>query len=440
MKPSTVDDLLDRCISEITTKERLLPWLLRKAAHRKNLNIADFEIQLLADAILCANGNSIQIDIDPPCSLGQTEKEVEESVRSLLDELRDRAEKDIATITTAVTEAIPQALAATAGVIGERLTEQSLEHATELQKIRYDRAKTVDRLWGKTLDHLDFLRQLVVEWAFSAEQNQKGSYSKPHTAIALHKLIERAFDVVGEVIVLARAGYADGALARWRTLHEICVISVFLSRQSDQCAEMYLAHHVVEKLKLVADEKAVATALTMDHHQDRYVRDLRTMVSTLTNRFGVAFAGDYGWASVALGAKKTTFKVLEQHVGLDILRKAYKKANSTVHGGALASLTRISLDLAVIENTDIPLEHGCEIAANYAAASLSMLVAELCLDTESADLLTKNMVIQNFASHLREEIEKTWQRLSNRTPRARILERKAATRNARTKRKVAIHR
>ncbi|MGX0133665.1 DUF5677 domain-containing protein [Cupriavidus metallidurans] len=431
----TIDNILDNCISDVTRKERILPVLLRKAAIRNRLVIEEAEIQLISDAILRSSGDRIVLDIDPPCSLGQTEKEIENTIQSLLNELKKGAEADISTLTDAIARAIPQALEVTAAIVGNRLAEKTAEHGIELQRIGFERVEAVKILWGQVFDDLDLLRQLMVEWCHTAEHASKGPYVKPHVAIALHKLTDRAFDVIGEVIALSRAGYADGALARWRTLHEICVISVFLARHSDRCAQMYLDHHVVEKLKLVAGQYALGTALTRDLHRDRYIRSLRSGLSTLVKRYGEAFAGDYGWASIELGTKKTTFRTLEQHVDLEILRNAYQKANSVVHGGALAALTRISLGVAVVEANDAPLAHGCEIAVNYAAASISMLIAELCLDTESADLLAFNMIIQNRSSSIRDQIEATWERISRNSPRARILERKAAIRQ-RSKREV----
>lgn len=428
LNADTIDSLLDSCISDITRKERLLPVLLRKAAIRKRLAIEDAEIELITDALLCSGGGRIVLDINPPCSLGKTEKEIEGTVQALLNEFKKGAEADILAMADAIADAIPQALEATADIIGNRLAENSVEHAVELQKICDKRAETVQTLWGKVLGDLDLLRQLMVEWCQIAEHAKKGPYAKPYVAMALHKLTDRAFDVIGEVIALSRAGYADGALARWRTLHEICVISAFLARHSDQCAEMYLDHHVVEKLKLVAGRDALGTTIARNLNRDRYIRSLRASVSTLVKRYGEAFAGDYGWASIELGTKKTTFKTLEQHVDLEILRNAYQKANSVVHGGALAALTRISLGVAVAEVDNAPVAHGCEMAINYAAASISMFIAELCLDTESADLLAYNMVIQNRSSSIREQIEATWERISQNSPRARILERKAASR------------
>lgn len=253
-------------------------------------------------------------------------------------------------------------------------------------------------MWGETIKELDLLRSLVVEWGCTASEQRQGAYARRTTAFALNRLFSRAFEIVGEILVLIRSGYADGALARWRSLHEICVIAMFLGKKSDRCAEMYLAHHCIEEFRLLQVDKSSGTAKSMSTHRDRYLRDLKTRRDALVAKYGTPYANDNGWAAVELGRARVTFKDLETQVGLDILRRGYQRANSTVHGGALATLTRVSLNAPLVDDTHIPPAHGCQTAAEYAASSLSMLVAELCIDTQSPDLVAMSMVIVNRAS------------------------------------------
>lgn len=107
--------------------------------------------------------------------------------------------------------------------------------------------------------------------------------------------------------------------------------------------------------------------------------------------------------------------------------------NSTVHGGALATLTRISLSDSTIDGAAVPPAYGCEIAVNYATSSLSMLVAEVCAAMESADLLAMSAVVHKHANGTRESIAETLKKIAGKTPRSKILMRKAAGRRTRTK-------
>lgn len=432
-KSSSVQDVLDCCLAEITSQEKLLPLVLANAAKRRNLSLPENEIQRLTTAILNAEGDSIQLDLDFPCALGETEDEVRATVQGIIDELKDAITDTGDSLVEAISQAIPEALDKVAEIAGDQMSEKALEHALQLKKVYSDRAETVQSLWGTAIDQFDVLRQLVAEWNYAVVELRRGAYVNPNTAFALTRLVERAYEVVGELITLIRAGYADGALARWRSLHEICVVAMFLARRSDRCAEMYLSHHWVEELRLLEVDSASSTTIARDTHRDFYVRNLRVQKTSMVKKFGIAFASDYGWASVELSRAKTTFRDLESQVGLETLRRGYQQANSTIHGGALATLTRISLGPHGIDGTEVPPAYGCEVAISYATASLSMMVAELCLDTENADLVAMSLVINNCALKIREQITQVQKEIAGDSPRGKLMMRKAVQRASRTK-------
>ncbi|WP_372662540.1 hypothetical protein, partial [Hydrogenophaga sp.] len=97
------------------------------------------------------------------------------------------------------------------------------------------------------------------------------------------------------------------------------------------------------------------------------------------------------------------------------------------------TLTRISLGPHGIDGTEVPPAYGCELATNYATASLSMMVAELCLETEDADLVAMSLVIHNCALKIREQIRQAQKKISGDSPRERLLMRKAAQRESRAR-------
>ena len=434
MKKSTgIQNALERSIAEHTSIRKLLPSAIRKVAKHRNLVLSELEVECLSAAILNAENGRFQLDLELPCGLGTTEEELHATVQGFVDDLGGAVRETVEEVTQAISKAVPKAVGAAADIIVDDLLQSARENAAQLRTEQANRVQSVQRIWGVALDELDFLRHLVLEWGHEAFELRSGPYARPNTAFALSRLLARAYDVVGEIVVLGRNGYADGALARWRSLHELCVIAMFLTKHSDQCALMYMSHHRVEELKLLDVDRSSGTANAKDIHSDRRIGRLRREKTALVARYGKAFAGDYGWASVELGEARTTFRDLKSHVGLNLLRRGYQRANSTVHGGALATLTRISLSDSTIDGTAVPPAYGCEIAANYATSSLSMLVAELCTATESADLLTMSAVVHKNAMRIRESIAETQKKIAGNTPRSKILMRKAAGRRTRIK-------
>jgi len=433
-----IQSALERSIAEHTSIQKLLPSAIRKVAKNGDLVLSEFEVQRLSTAILNAERGSdrIQLDLDLPCGLGRTEDELHATVQAIVKDLAEAVRETMEEVTEAISKAVPEAVSAAADIIVEDLLQSAYENAAQLRTEQANRVQSVQCMWGIALDELDFLRHLVLEWGHEALEFRSGPYASPNTAFALSRLLTRVYDVVGEIVVLGRNGYADGALARWRSLHELCVIAMFLAKQSDRCALMYLSHHRVEELKLLDVDRSSGTANTKDIYSDPRIGKLRREKAALVARFGKAFGVDYGWASVELGEARTTFRDLENHAGLKLPRRGYQRANSTVHGGALATLTRISLSDSTVDGAAVPPAYGCEIAANYAASSLSMLVAGLCVETDSADLVTMSAVVHKHAKRIRESIAETQKKIAGNTPRSKILMRKAAGRRTRLRRDV----
>jgi hypothetical protein len=74
-----------------------------------------------------------------------------------------------------------------------------------------------------------------------------------HLASALTRLHARACQVAAEILALMQHGFADGAMARWRTLHEIAVIATFLRDRGEVMAERYHASGVLDGHRAAID-------------------------------------------------------------------------------------------------------------------------------------------------------------------------------------------
>lgn len=427
-KPPSLQRTIERAVSDLVSPEKMIPHLVAKAASKRGLALSELEIGRLSEAILLAEGDSINVDLDTPCGFGTTEADAREEIQALVTEMLVSASEFEMDLTDAISGALQNSLKETAAVVGEHLSRQALEHAQELKRTHQHRVDMVQRVWGEAFKQLDILRELVVEWGYMAGEFRTGTYAQPTTAFALNRLFLRAHEIVGEILVLVRSGYADGALARWRSLHEVCIVAVYLGQRTEKCAEMYLAHHCIEELRVLQIGTVSGTTKNSNSQHDRYLRILRARKVALVSKYGPAYANDNGWAAVDLNRSRVTLKDLENYVGLDFLRNGYQRANSTVHGGALAALTRVSLGTALVDNQQIPPAYGCETAVNFAASSLSMLIVQLAGKSENADLVAIMMVIVEIASTIRGAIRDMETEMAGNTPRARMLERRATQR------------
>ena len=89
--------------------------------------------------------------------------------------------------------------------------------------------KKIYELWKEPLDLLECLIRISFE---SIEKHvNKLSKDKKENNFKLTALVNahaRALQISNEILVLLKAGYPDGANARWRSLYELAVISFFL--------------------------------------------------------------------------------------------------------------------------------------------------------------------------------------------------------------------
>lgn len=101
--------------------------------------------------------------------------------------------------------------------------------------------RTFER-WKPALDHLEMM------WHISRELGE--AHSKDFDAdqaecthavmLAVSAIFPKALIVTQEIICLLKGGYPDGALARWRSLHELTVSALYISKEGKEAALNYL--------------------------------------------------------------------------------------------------------------------------------------------------------------------------------------------------------
>jgi hypothetical protein len=191
------------------------------------------------------------------------------------------------------------------------------------------------KVWGAGLDQLELLTHAF--WEYGRKFFADG-FLPPHDPStpqfrALCELHARACRVGAEIFCLLRAGLADGANARWRTLHELAVVADILSTQPPEVAERYLLHGVVEGHRAATQYHEHAKALRHRPLPAPVLVESRRRKEELLTRFGKEFEGDYGWASGIGGKKRLKFADLEAAAGLVRWRPFYKVASERIHAG-----------------------------------------------------------------------------------------------------------
>jgi len=202
------------------------------------------------------------------------------------------------------------------------------------------------RRWKPGFDALEVLLVVAGEAgeAVNATQRSAAAAAEDCKFEALVGLHGRAILVAREILWLMQGGFADGALGRWRTLHEVAVVATFLGQHDARISERYLLHRTVRSAKAAEQYKEYEQAAGLVPFDATDLANLVASREAICQKHGAEMREDWGWAATALGkAKRITFFDIEKSVGLDHWRPSYRWASQDTHGNFRPSVTSLGM-------------------------------------------------------------------------------------------------
>jgi hypothetical protein len=277
-----------------------------------------------------------------------------------------------------VSEAVEDGLREAGLAISNRLLETMDEAVGDEEEERKGFEQRLQRLWSPALERLQALIIAASEAGatFALERRRARRWGPRDEALA--RIHARSCLIAREVLTLLRAGYASGAHARWRSLHELAVTAFFVSEHGDEVAEAYLLHAAVASRKAMRTYQANAETLGYHPLSDEERDRAEAQVEVLARRYGKSYLGDWGWAANQLHNPSPTFPDIEKAVNMGHLRPYYQMANHAVHAGSKglyfdlgAEASGGSVLLAGASNTGLSDPgQGAAIALHQATAAL----------------------------------------------------------------------
>jgi hypothetical protein len=168
-------------------------------------------------------------------------------------------------------------------------------------------------------------------------------HETPVLADVLLRLHARACQVTDEVACLLAAGFSDGAMARWRTLHEIAAVALFLREQGEAVAQRYVDHEVIESARAARDYDECRERLGYEPIAEVELVEIHEAHEKAVANYGPSFDGPYGWAADALRLKKPTLKDVRAAAGIDHMRSHYRLASHNVHANPKGVFVKLGL-------------------------------------------------------------------------------------------------
>ena len=295
--------------------------------------------------------------------------------------------------------------------VDSRLTEikqnySSVRHKRQRQMEQFE--NKVKRRWGKPLE----LMELQIETATNAcaDPSRQTNYD-PHRSTdyvieALIRLHVRACRVSREILLLLHSGYADGALARWRTLHEIAVIAAVIRKFDNDIAKKYLLHDVVEYYKTNLGIQKALRKLGQEPPIDDEFDKIEPLYNRRIRKFGSSFKNRYGWAASVTKSKNPTMYDLEQLTDNDDLRPFVGMANDNVHVNAYGDHNRLATSLL---NQKVllggPSNSGLKEPGILTARSLGNMTSVLLKTKSSSDRAITGLALMDLVDEITEAFQ-----------------------------------
>lgn len=410
MKDEILDklsDALSETISKSFTVDRLLLLLIEDKAKSFGVTLTSSQKKKLAKLLQEENFESVTI---------QPNRKQKAQLRSLGHEdiSLEITDADIATFEARIIEVIKDtsesALEHLLNSSSTKLVKEWKKQANPiLRALRNERQRFNNynnKIWGKALSLLETLIDISLDTGILFDEKFRPLAIEENDIIfdALTRLHARSCQVSSEILTLLRNGFADGAHARWRTLHEISVTALFISHHDNELAERYLAHSIVADYRRAVEYRKYSDSLSYAPMSDEIFNQLKASYEGALDKYGANFKNDYGWASVILNKDKPSFTDIEEKAGLLHMRPFVKLAHMNIHAGSTGIIFRLG---SPPDNPNLLVAgssiYGIGEPAQNTAYSLEIL-------TESFLLRKPNIENLGFALAFRELIQEvSWE-------------------------------
>lgn len=292
----------------------------------------------------------------------------------------------------------------------ESITNSILEKSgyATLKDYEYRTDRFIANLNIRWFESFDLLRLFnIISYEISESIAYNGAKycteDKKTTFKLLLKLHARAIKTSQEILVLITNGFADGALARWRTLHELSVIFLFIAKNGEGTAQRYLEYSVVEQRKKIKAYSCTAQCLSFEKISEEDQQRIENSVKSLKDKYGNKFTEEFGWTNNIIPNNRIYLNDLEKNVELDELHAFYKFACDPIHAGvngtlfSLGDLNEPNMTFSISGASNVGFTEPGQLTA-YSLLKINKALVE-CFDSIDSRIGIK--VLESFFTDLK---------------------------------------
>jgi hypothetical protein len=205
--------------------------------------------------------------------------------------------------------------------------------------------KRLHQRWGMGLEALKMLVTIARELGddINRELRQSGKSGEPHRVDVLTRMHARACQIAEEIICLLSNGFADGAMARWRTLYEIVGVCMLINQHGEALAERYVAHGIVESRKAADQYQKFRRRLKQKPFSRDTVQKIKARYDAALAKYGRDFRHPQGWAAHHLNKANPSIADVQEGSGIEHLLPYYRLASHNVHANPKGVFYKLGL-------------------------------------------------------------------------------------------------
>ncbi|MBA4319243.1 MAG: hypothetical protein C0412_12650 [Flavobacterium sp.] len=417
-------DILDNLFSEVIQKQVKLPDfainIIKRNLAKKGVKLTKQQKNILRNKFENINLGNKNFQFDLELSNKQIAKlgiKKNETLHIDIEESNEDLKELCNEFFQEITDMIPNLTKKISQIILSDLRKKAPEMLEEHFIERKGFENRLFRDWKKPFNLLEMFIVISQEAGddFNNEFRKKPDAKINFVNDVITRLQARGCQIANEILVLLKSGYADGAHARWRTLHEISVIGSFIQKYGNEIAEKYLLHNSIESYKAAILLQKYYLELGEEPLSQEEFDEVKNTRDKLISRFGKSFDNKYGWASSVLNKDNPSFSEIEEITELNHIRPVYKLASNNVHAepkGILFKLGLLSNDLLLTGPSNI----GFTDPAQWTAISLGQITSILLTTNPTID----NLVICNMLFTLQSEIGRAFINVQKRIEKREI--------------------
>jgi hypothetical protein len=266
--------------------------------------------------------------------------------------------------------------------------------------------------WGEAFDKLEqvIIRCFYLGAEINREERFEAAQEQDYVFEALTNLHARASQIAFEILTLIKSGYADAAFARWRSLHEVAIVTFFIKKHGQETAERFLLFENIETYYFAKNFMKHQEELGYDPISDEVLDELEERKEALVDRFGDVYDDEYGpgWALHVFANQSGGVRRLEKEVGLQHYRPFYRLASKSVHGTPKGTLDRLGMQELPddLEQPQVlaagPTNLGFSDPAVMTAISLTQVTAALTVVKPAVHRVVEGQVNHELVQDLKE--------------------------------------